>query len=363
MLPSMPVAEWRMSLSDRDRRLARQPLPLTDGAEDPAGGAADRPSHHTTAGFRNPPGSGPARGGNLGAWTSFLYRRTFRRAAVAVPEGHVLPGSEAMDGVFNRRSDADRLTWLGHSSFLVRLDGLNILTDPFLTDYASPVPPFGPKRFAPPGLPPAQLPPIDLLLLSHNHYDHLDLRTLEALAGKDRIEVVVPLRLARYFEERGYRRVHELDWHQELALGEITIRALPAIHFSERSPFDRNRTLWTGYAIEGRSKRVYFAGDTAYGPVFQELGRSGTPFDLALLPIGAYEPRALMRAGHVTPEEAVAIGGELHAKRLVGMHWGAIQLTDEAPFEPPGRFRTAASAAGYDAEDAWVMRVGETRAI
>ncbi len=363
MLPSTPVAEWKMSPSDRHRRRARLPLPLAGGSHELAAGLADRPSHHTAAGFRNPPGSGPLRSGDRRAWTSFLYRRILRRAAVAVPEGHVLPGSEAMDGVFNRRSDDDRLTWLGHSSFLLRLDGLNILTDPFLTDYASPVPPFGPKRFAPPGLSPAQLPRIDLLLLSHNHYDHLDLRTIEALSGKDRIEVVVPLRLARYFEERGYRRVHELDWHQELALGELAIRAQPAIHFSERSPFDRNLTLWTGYAIEGRSKRIYFAGDTAYGPVFQELGRSGAPFDLALLPIGAYEPRPLMRAGHVTPEEAVAIGREVHAKRLVGMHWGAIQLTDEAPFEPPERFRAAAAAAGYDAEDAWVMRVGETRAI
>jgi hypothetical protein len=201
-----------MSPSERARRRARRPLALAGGADELAGDFADRPSHHTAAGFRNPPGSSPLRSGNLGAWTRFLYRRSLRRAAVAVPEGHVLPGSEAIDGVFNRRSDADRLTWLGHSSFLLRLDGLNILTDPFLTDYASPLPPFGPKRFAPPGLPPAQLPRIDLLLLSHNHYDHLDLRTIEALSGKDRIDVVAPLRLARYFTERGYRRVHELDW-------------------------------------------------------------------------------------------------------------------------------------------------------
>ncbi len=352
-----------MSSSDRHRRIAGLPLAPLGGADERTGEAVDRPLHHTAAGFRNPPGSGPLRSGDRRAWTSFLYRRILRRAAVAVPEGHVQPASETMDGVFNRRSDADRLTWLGHSSFLLRLDGLNILTDPFLTDYASPLPPFGPKRFAPPGLLPAQLPRIDLLLLSHNHYDHLDLRTIEALAGKDRIEVVVPLRLARYFEEGGYRRVHELDWHQELTFGELTIRALPAIYFSERSLFDRNRTLWTGYAIEGRNKRIYFAGDTAYGPVFRELGRSGAPFDLGLLPIGAYEPRALMRAGHVTAEEAVTIGRELRAKRLVGMHWGAIQLTDEPPFEPPGRFRAAATAAGYDVEDAWVMRIGETRAV
>ncbi len=119
--------------------------------------------------------------------------------------------------------------------------------------------------------------------------------------------------------------------------------ALPAIHFSKRTPFDRNRTLWTGYALEGRAKRVYFAGDTAYGPVFPELGRELAPFDLALLPIGAYEPRLLMQGSHATPEEALQIARDLRALRLVGMHWGTIRLTDEPPFEPPVRFRAAAA--------------------
>ena len=158
--------------------------------------------------------------------------------------------------------------------------GVTILTDPYLGAYASPLPPLGPQRFAPPGLPVERLPPIDLLLLSHNHYDHLDLPTIEALPGKDRILVVVPLGLAGYFRERGYPQVKELDWYQAQTAAGLEITALPAIHFSKRTLFDRNRTLWTGYAIQGRTKRVYFAGDTAYGPVFQGLGQDLAPFDL-----------------------------------------------------------------------------------
>jgi N-acyl-phosphatidylethanolamine-hydrolysing phospholipase D len=313
-------------------------------------------------GFRNPPGS-PRPGGDAAAWRRFFWRRFASRGEVALPDGHVLPQAEAIEGVFKRRSDGDRLTWLGHASFLLRLDGRTILTDPYLSDYASPLPPLGPKRFAPPGLPVERLPRVDLLLLSHSHYDHLDLPTIEALAAKEQVQVAVPLGLARYFTARGYPRVHELDWYQELVLGDLCITALPAIHFSKRTPFDRNRTLWTGYALRGRSRRIYFAGDTAYGPIFQELGRELAPFDLALLPIGAYEPRLLMQGSHATPEEAVQIARDLHVRRIVGMHWGTIRLTDEPPFEPPVRFRAAAATAGYGEEEAWVMRIGETRTL
>jgi L-ascorbate metabolism protein UlaG (beta-lactamase superfamily) len=225
------------------------------------------------------------------------------------------------------------------------------------------VAPLGPTRFAPPALRPAELPPIDVILLSHNHYDHLDLATIEALPGKGRIEVVVPLRLGGYFSERGYPNVRELDWHQGTVVDGIEVTALPAIHFSKRTLFDRNRTLWTGYVLQGRRRRVYFAGDTAYGPVFAELAAGIDRLDVALLPIGAYEPRLLMQGSHTTPEEAVQIGQELRAERIVGMHWGSIVLTDEPPFEPPERFRRAAAAAGWRDDAAWVLRIGETRSI
>ncbi len=343
------------------RSLAALPLTLV-GCASAETDLPGRPYHHTADGFRNPPGS-PERGGDFGDWAGFFLRRLGGGAPeVTLPDGHVLAAADVHAGL-NGQNGADSLTWLGHASFLIRLDGRTVLTDPYLTDYASPVAPFGPKRFAPPALRPEELPPIDVILLSHNHYDHLDLATIAALPGKARVQVVAPLRLGRYFSERGYANVLELDWHQRTVVHGLQITALPAIHFSRRTLFDRNQTLWTGYAIQSRQRRLHFAGDTAYGPVFGEMAAALDRFDLALLPIGAYEPRALMQASHTTPEEAVQIARELRAERIVGMHWGAITLTDEPPFEPPERFRRAAAAGGWRDETAWVLRIGETRRI
>lgn len=343
-----------------NQRLAALPFVLASCASEPVEIAPDRPWHHTADGFRNPPGS-PARGGDFGDWASFFWRGFTRRGETPVPEGHVLPADVALAGI--AAENGDSLTWLGHACFLIRVGGRTILTDPFLSDHASPVAPLGPRRFAPPGLRPAQLPPIDVVLLSHNHYDHLDVPTLDAVPGRGRIQGVVPLGLRSYLADRGYAQVHELDWGDEARIGDLRITAVPAVHFSKRTLFDRNRTLWTGYAIESGNRRVYFAGDTAYGQVFPRLAHELPRFDLGIVPIGAYEPRELMRGSHTTPEEAVQIGRDLGIPRLVGMHWGSIRLTDEPPFEPPERFREAAHAAGYAADDAWVMSIGETRPL
>lgn len=353
------------SLSRRalNGRLATVPLLLAGCASEPGAPGApapDRPWHHTANGFRNPPGS-PERAGDFGDWMSFFWRNFTRDDEVALPDGHVLAPEATLAGLAGENGDS--LTWLGHASFLIRLGGRTVLTDPFLGEHASPVPPLGPARFAPPGLRPSQLPPVDVLLLSHNHYDHLDLPSLAALPDKARMEALVPLGLRGYLAEQGYAKVHEVDWGDEVRIGDLRITAVPAVHFSKRTLFDRNRTLWTGYAIERGGRRVYFAGDTAYGAVFPRLGQELPRFELGILPIGAYEPRALMRASHVTPEEAVQIGRDLAIPRLVGMHWGTIQLTEEPPFEPPERFRAAARAAGYVDDDAWTMRIGETRPI
>jgi L-ascorbate metabolism protein UlaG (beta-lactamase superfamily) len=343
------------------RGLAALPIVATGCAGDRAGQVAGRPWHHTANGFRNPEGS-LAQGGDFGDWTSFFIRRFGAGEPPALPDGHVLPPEEVTLGL-QRQHGADSLTWLGHASFLIRLDGRTILTDPFLSDYASPLPPLGPERFAPPGLRPGQLPTIDILLLSHNHYDHLDLPTIEALPAKERIQVLAPLRLGHHFTSRGFAQVRELDWHEQVAVAGIEVTGLPAIHFSKRTPFDRNATLWVGYAVQSRRRRLYFAGDTGYGPIFPALGRNARPFDAALVPIGAYEPRLLMRAVHVDPEEAVQIARDLKARRVVAMHWGTIRLTEEPPFEPPARFRTGGLAAGYGPDQLWVMRIGETRAL
>ncbi|MFL5337066.1 MAG: MBL fold metallo-hydrolase, partial [Geminicoccaceae bacterium] len=294
-------------------------------------------------------------------WRAFFWRRLVAGEAPPVlPEGHVLPTEQVLAGIAASRG-ADSVTWLGHASFLIRLAGRTILTDPFLTERASPFTWFGPRRIAGPGLPPALMPPVDLLLLSHNHYDHLDLHALRRLRESGRTSVVMPLRLSRYLDTDRYARTLELDWLQQAEVAGIGITALPAIHFSKRGLFDRNASLWCGFMLEAGGRRILFAGDTAYGPVFAVTApRVGRP-DLALVPIGAYEPRTLMQGSHCTPEEGVQIGRDFGARRLCGMHWGTIQLTDEPAFEPPLRFRAAAAAAGYAGEEVWSLAIGETK--
>jgi N-acyl-phosphatidylethanolamine-hydrolysing phospholipase D len=351
----------RMNRRASGRLLAGVPFMLGACADaGPAAGGPGTPWHHTADGFRNPPGS-PTPGGDRGDWFGFFWRNMNRDGQVALPAGHVLGEAETLRLL--ARESGDSLTWLGHASFLIRAGGRNILTDPFLTRHASPLPPLGPERFAPPALPPAALPEVDVLLLSHNHYDHLDLPTLEALPRKSRMQVIVPLGVGRYLDGVGFARIDELDWGGRFELPGLRIHAVPAVHFSKRTLFDRNQTLWGGYLIEGGGRRIYFAGDTAYGPVFPQIGKDLGRLDMALLPIGAYEPRELMRGSHVTPEEAVRVGRDVAADRLVAMHWGTIQLTDEPPFEPPDRFRTAAAGGGWTADDAWVMAIGETRTL
>lgn len=326
------------------RLLAGLPFMIGACATSPASGEPGAPWHHTPDGFRNPPGS-PTPGGDRGDWLGFFWRNMSRDGEVALPAGHVLPEAETLRLL--GRENGDSLTWLGHASFLIRLDGRTILTDPFLTRHASPFPPLGPERFAPAGLAPEALPEVDVLLLSHNHYDHLDLPTLQALPGRSRMRVVVPLGVGRYIGDLGFAHIEELDWSHRFEVPDLRVHAVPAVHFSKRTLFDRNQTLWSGFLIEGGGRRIYFAGDTAYGPVFPEIGKDLGRVDMALLPIGAYEPRELMRGSHVTPEEAVRIGRDVGADRVVAMHWGTIRLTDEPPFEPPGRFAQRRRTIGF----------------
>jgi N-acyl-phosphatidylethanolamine-hydrolysing phospholipase D len=341
-------------------------LPLTGlrpRAAEAALPKADRPWHHLADGtFRNPPGS-PERGGAFGDWASFFYRRLAERPPpVTVPPGHVLRGDEALAGIATA-AGADSVTWLGHASFLIRWQGRTLLTDPYLTERASPFSFFGPRRFAGPALPPELLPPVDVLLLSHNHYDHLDLRALARLRGLERASVVMPLGLGRYVDQGRFARALEVDWLQRVEVAGLEVTAVPAIHFSKRSLFDRNASLWCGYHLAGRDGALLFTGDTAYGPVFREVAPRLPRPDLALVPIGAYEPRLLMQGSHCTPEEAVMIGRDWGARRLCGMHWGTIQLTDEPPFAPVDRFRAAAAEGGYGAAAAWTLAIGETRRL
>ena len=330
------------------------------GAVPPPEGA---PPHHTGEGFRNPEGSPPERHTFFDIVKHVLHRIADSFSGSGQESwDHVIDPPAARRG-FDALNGADGITWLGHAAFILRLDGKTVLTDPFLSDTAGPVSLFSPSRWAGPGMTVADLPPVDVLLVTHNHYDHLCEDTVEALPGKDRVEVIVPLGLATFFRERGYARVRELDWSDTVEVNGLTVTALPVIHFSGRGLFDRDETLWAGYAIRSAGQRLFYSGDTAYGPVFRDVAAAHGPFDVGLLPIGAYAPRTMMEAAHVTPEETVALARDIGARTVVAHHWGTIPMSEEPFLEPPERFRTAGLKAGFPDDHLWIMKIGETRAL
>jgi N-acyl-phosphatidylethanolamine-hydrolysing phospholipase D len=314
--------------------------------------------------YENPPGSPTVqntwRDGLSFWWT--MATASGDLVSPPVPPDHVFALTQVIPAL-EKLQAVDTLTWLGHASFLIRIDGKVVLTDPFLSKYASPVT-LGPQRYVEPGIAPEQLPPIDLLLISHNHYDHMDRRTLARLPHRERITVVVPVGLADSLREFGFKEVRELTWGETTRLEALGITAVPAIHFSGRGLFDKNQTLWAGFILSGRTGKLYFAGDTGYHEqIFKQIKEVFGPVDVALVPIGAYEPDNLMRDIHVTPEEAVAIGRDLGAETLVAMHWGTIVLATEPPFEAPARFHAAGRLAGYADDALWAMQIGQTRAV
>lgn len=322
-----------------------------------------KPKHHTSSGFRNHP-HGPDQQALSSLGIGFYLRRLKGSFFPSeVPQGHIVPEQETLrtlDGL----KDQNTITWLGQSTFLIKIGCKIILTDPFLSNNAFPLSWGGPKRYAPPGIKIANLPPIDILIISHDHHDHLDPKTIKALPNKENITVFVPIGLKGFVEEKGYKTIHELDWHQSVTAGEFTFTALPAVHNSGRGLNNQNKNLWCSWAIRNTSLSLLFAGDTAYSSTaFKEIGAVHGPFDAALVPIGAYEPRNFMRTYHVNPEEAVQIGLDLNAKTLIAMHWGTIDLSDEPYREPPRRFREKAGASGYTEDRTWILKIGETRVM
>jgi N-acyl-phosphatidylethanolamine-hydrolysing phospholipase D len=251
------------------------------------------------------------------------------------------------------------ITWIGHATFLVRMDGVTFLTDPIFSERASPVGFAGPPRLVAPGVPLDALPPLDFALVSHDHYDHLDLPTISALARRG-VPIFVPLGVGALIRDAGGIAT-ELDWWQSQAAGRVRIHCVPAQHFSGRSLTDGDQRLWAGWVVEGPTRRFYHAGDTGYFAGFAEIGRRIGPPDLAALPIGAYNPASIMRFVHMNPEEAMQAAVDLHAGIAVGMHYGTFDLTDEPLDEPPRRFHAAASQHALDGVAAWTLQVGETR--
>jgi L-ascorbate metabolism protein UlaG (beta-lactamase superfamily) len=254
--------------------------------------------------------------------------------------------------------DSVAITFINHASFLIRLPGAVVLTDPIFSERCSPVTWAGPRRARAPGLALADLPRPDIVLLSHNHYDHMDFPTLRVLQAKHAPLFVTTLGNARTLRKLGIAAT-ELDWWQNVTAGALQVTATPARHFSARTPFDRNRTLWGGFMLNAGAGQVLFAGDSGMGPHWAEIStRLGAP-DVALLPIGAYEPRWFMAAVHMDPAEAVDAHLALGARRSVAMHYGTFQLTDEAIDAPLHALDAARQAAEVDTFD--TLGFGETR--
>jgi L-ascorbate metabolism protein UlaG (beta-lactamase superfamily) len=275
-------------------------------------------------------------------WDVMAWRAS-STAARETPVVSVVPAVPA------RRVDGDRLvaTWVGHATVLLQGGGLNVLTDPVWADRASPVAFAGPKRYAAPGIRFADLPPIDLVLVTHNHYDHCDLDTLARLHREHGARIVVPLGVDLLLAERGIPSAAVLDWWDATTLAGATVAAVPARHFSARGISDRNRTLWCGYVLDlPGAGRVYMAGDTGMGAHFAEVGARYPGSRLALLPVGAHLPRYFMAAVHTDPAEAVAALGAVGAQAGLGIHWNTFPMADDGPADTRRELEAALAARG-----------------
>jgi L-ascorbate metabolism protein UlaG (beta-lactamase superfamily) len=261
------------------------------------------------------------------------------------------------------RVEGLRVTMVGHATLLVQVAGLNILTDPVWSDRASPLSFAGPRRVAVPGIALADLPPIDAVLVSHNHYDHLDIATLKRLHAAHRPLIVTPLGndaiIRRHLRDA---RIETGDWGDAIAVAPgATAHVVPALHWSSRGPRDRRMALWGGFLLQVSGRSVYFAGDTGYGTgaIFRGIrDRYGSP-DVALLPIGAYDPRWFMAAQHVDPGEAIRIMQDLDAGSAVAMHWGVFRLTDEPREDPVERLAAGLALSGIAPERFLALKPGE----
>jgi N-acyl-phosphatidylethanolamine-hydrolysing phospholipase D len=333
--------------------------------------ASESPAHHRGQRFQNnyldfePKGLGELLKWRVAAAREGLPRPP-RAATPRVDADLAFIRSNAVAGA----AMVPAVTWIGHASTLVQAGGINVLTDPMFSERASPLSFVGPKRHAAPGIDLAELPHIEAVLISHNHYDHLDaasVRALAAQAGGPPL-FVVPLGIKAWLADLGIGNAVELDWWQSTRVGAVEIVFTPAQHWSGRSLGDRMETLWGGYAVFAPAFQLFFAGDTAYSKDFADIHERfadrhgpGRGFDVALIPIGAYEPRWFMSAQHVDPAEAVRIHGDLGAGHSIGVHWGTFELTDESLDEPPQALARAARDAGL-ADDAFtVMAIGATR--
>ncbi|MFD1803346.1 MBL fold metallo-hydrolase [Mixta tenebrionis] len=311
--------------------------------------------HHTPEGFRNLEAD-LRQPGDLQRW------RNERKA-----QGLPLPPAQGYDAFTQRwwqpadlSGDRDAVWWLGHAALMLRLDGRYGLIDPALSARASPLRFYGPQRKTPAPLAIADLPALDWVLISHNHYDHLDKPTIRAILRRfPQVQFIVPLGLEPWFRRIGARQVVQLDWWQQTQRHGITFHAVPARHWSMRTLTDRNRSLWCGWTISGASLNFWFSGDSGYSDNLLQIAQRLGPFTLAALPIGAYAPRWFMRGQHMDPQQSVALHQAIGAPVTIPLHWGVFELADEALDQPLIELEQAMETAGLDKQRFRPWKIGE----
>jgi N-acyl-phosphatidylethanolamine-hydrolysing phospholipase D len=314
---------------------------------------ASAPAHHLLRGFRN-------------VDAAYRYtvvdrlQRTVRKTLQGWPARGPVPAVLPNDGAELRANGTlPTVTWIGHSTLLVQIGGRNVLTDPHWSERASPVAFAGPRRMVAPGLRFEDLPRIDAVVISHDHYDHLDVRTVERLVREHRPRFFVPLGLKAWLADYGARDVVELDWWQAAEFRGLTFTCTPAQHSSGRGLHDQNLRLWASWVIAGGDKRLWFAGDTGYTPSLREIGRRLGPLDLAAIPVGGYSTWDGRHPNHVNPEEALRLFEEQEARLMVPIHFGTFEMNREPFAEPPRRLLGAAVARGLEERMA-ILSVGQS---
>lgn len=308
--------------------------------------------------FHNPENGVPRGTGGLLQWLANRHPAPWKKW-IDSPPGPPPPSRMSDGGI--------RATFVGHSTVLIQMDRVNILCDPIWSMRASPFSWIGPRRHRRPGIRFEDLPPVDVVLQSHDHYDHLDVPTLRRITKTRSPKFVVPLGVrARLISHciPGGSEAAELDWWQSAAISDgVRVTAVPARHFSGRGPRDRDFTLWCGYVIEGPSGSVYFAGDTGYGPHFREIRERFPSLRLAFIPIGAFRPQWFMGAVHISPEDAIRAHRDLGANASIGIHFGVFRLADDGQDEPVDRLQNAIAESADPSVRFWILAFGEGRDI
>jgi N-acyl-phosphatidylethanolamine-hydrolysing phospholipase D len=332
-------------------------LLLVGGCAGVGGPKPGGPAHHRERGFANTSPGDP----RPGLWTRARFFTSRMAAATFAPRTASFPRVLNDGRALREPASGPRVTWVGHATLLIQLDGVNVLTDPQWSERASPLPFAGPRRLTPPAVAFENLPPVHAVVISHDHYDHLDVATVRRLAATHRPRFFVPLGMKAWFADLGITEVDELDWWEGRGVRDVTLTLVPAHHWSQRTPWDLNRRLWGGWVVAGREHRLYFAGDTAYFDGFKDIGARLGPIDVAALPIGAYLPPVIMKPGHIDPAQALDAFVDLRARVLLAMHFGTFDLAEE-PLEEPPLLLTKLAEQRRLIERVWILKHGETRA-